>query len=256
MPTDFQMGFFLPDICWISDGMRQVVLGWKLLKADRKIMPGQQALLLRTCPSTGRVFSPTPQRKVTGWQVIPMLISEEAGISGLLGTRGDLDRPTRLPRIFWSGTNLSHSPVTTTGPQLRGTRCQGGSRWKRDSFSLCLTGSAPFSGRTPSSCEAAMLFAKKKAVCHGSFHLPHMQTARAVWDLPSLFSMHSFSTIQSWEKYQINTHFGTSRDSAVFKPKQQQRGALLENRAGTWLSSWEKILPCAEGFTCIISNNP
>lgn len=134
MPTNFQMGIFLPDICWISDGMRQVVLGWKLLKADRKIMPGQQALLPRACPITGRVFSPTPQRKVTGWQVIPMLISEEPGISGLLGTRGDLDRPTCLPRIFWSGTNLSHSPVTTTGPQLKGTRCQGGSRWKRGQF--------------------------------------------------------------------------------------------------------------------------
>lgn len=30
-----------------------------------------------------------------------MLISAEPGISGLLGTRGDLDRPTCLPRIFW-----------------------------------------------------------------------------------------------------------------------------------------------------------
>lgn len=94
--------------------------------------------------------------------MIPGLIPDEPGISGLLGISGDLNGPTCFPRIFWSGTNLSHSPVTTTGPQLRWTRCQGGGRWKGYSLSLCLACSAQFSGSTLSSCEAAIELAKKK----------------------------------------------------------------------------------------------
>ena len=43
------------------------------------------------------------------WQLSggPMLISDESGISGLLGAGGDWDRPAWLPRMFWSGTDLS-----------------------------------------------------------------------------------------------------------------------------------------------------
>lgn len=132
-------GYFLPDIYWASVGIRQVVLGSKLFKADRKIRLGQLYFPQRACSSAGRTLggcSPTLQSQVAG---DPHADPRWAWHLWAPGTKAEPGRPTWLPGTFWSGTRLSPFTMMTTGPGQGATGHQGASRQNDSSFYLSQT---------------------------------------------------------------------------------------------------------------------